>query len=162
MKLALFPGTFNPPTLGHLDMIERAHKLCDKLYIGIGENINKSNELFSIQERIEMIQKITAHLKNVEVISFNGLVVDCMKKNNIHFLIRGLRAFSDYEYEFQMAIANRKLSGYETLFLMSSQNYSHISSSLIRQIGYFGHTLKDFVPESIEKTVLSRLSSKKQ
>lgn len=152
-KVALFPGTFDPPSLGHLDIIKRSAMICDKLYIGIAENINKPAGMFTLPQRKEMLKVITKGIPQVEIISFSGLVIDWAAKNNVNFLIRGLRAFSDFEYEFRMALANRKMSGIETLFLMSDPNYSHISSSLIREIASFGHSLHDFVPDELEKMI---------
>lgn len=156
-KVALFPGTFDPPSLGHLDIIKRSAQICDKLYIGIAENISKPTGLFSLNQKKAMLEKITQGMEQVKIISFSGLVIDWARENNVDFLIRGLRAFSDFEYEFQMALANRKMSGIETIFLMSDANYSHISSSLIREIASFKHTLKDFVPKDIEKSIYDTL-----
>ena len=156
-KVALFPGTFDPPSLGHLDIIKRAADVCEKLYIGIAENVNKPSALFSVEEKKVMLQEITKGIPRVEIISFQGLVIDWAAQHHIDFIIRGLRAFSDFEYEFRMALANRKMSGIETVFLMSDGNYSHISSSLIREIASFGHTLCDFVPAELEEAIHNRI-----
>jgi len=160
MKSALFPGTFDPPTLGHLDIIERAAKICDHLVIGVGANLSKKEKkLFTPEEKIEMLKIITNHLSHIEIVSFSGLVVDFAKEKKIHFLIRGLRAFSDFEYEFSMALANRKISGIETVFLMADARHAHISSSLIRELGGYHSHLHEFIPSSIEDKVYKRFRS---
>lgn len=158
MKKALIPGTFDPPSHGHLDIITRALAVCDKLYVGIASNAAKEKSAcFTPKEKKELLEQATKGLKNLEVVIFKGLVVDFAKENTISFLIRGLRAFSDFEYEFRMAIANRRLSGIETIFLMSDEKHAHISSTLIREIAGYGKHLRDFVPASIEKQVFERL-----
>ena len=157
MTNALFPGTFDPPSLGHFDIIQRASSLCDQLFVGIAVNRNKTKQLFSPEEKVQLIQKMTQDLGNVTVVCFSGLVVEFANEHDITYLVRGLRAFSDFEYEFRMALANRKLSGLETMFLMADEKYSYISSSLIRDIAINGKRLHDFIPEVIEETVSSRL-----
>lgn len=159
MKKALFPGTFDPPTLGHIDIIRRSASICDKLYIGIAVNAHKSEPLFSVEEKMAMLKEICKPYPHVEVVHFSSLVVEYAKQNKIDFLLRGLRAFSDFEYEYQMALANRHLSGIETIFLMADERVAHISSSLIREIGRYKGRLKDFVPKEIEERVYSKLSS---
>jgi pantetheine-phosphate adenylyltransferase len=148
-RIAIFPGTFDPPTLGHLDIIQKAGPICDHLIIAIAVKPDKK-QLFSVEERIEMLKRIAP---KAEIISFHGLVVDLAKEKKALFLIRGLRTFSDFEYEFQMAQANRKLSGIETLFLMADDRHTQISSSLIREIAHFNGPLKGFVPEEIESLI---------
>ena len=160
MTSALLPGTFDPPSLGHLDLIERASRLCDVLYIGVATNISKGNILFTTDERVALLTQITGTLPNVKVVTFEGLVIDYAKANEISFLIRGLRAFSDFEAEFRMALANRKMSGLETLFLMSDEKHAHISSTLIKEIAKFGRHVTEFVPAAIEPLVYQRLSGK--
>lgn len=157
---ALFPGTFDPPSLGHLDIIRRASKICDKLYIGIAKNVRKTPGLFSVDERVKMLKKITKGIPYVEIITFNGLVIDGAKEHKVDFLVRGLRAFSDFEMEFQMALANKKMSNIETVFLMSDSNFSHISSTLIREIAIFGHDLHDFVPAELEEIICKRIQER--
>lgn len=159
MKKVLFPGTFSPPTLGHLDIIQRAAKICETLYVGIAHNPRKNNQLFSADEKMNMLKQITKSIPNIEVVSFSELVIDFIKKRNINCLVRGLRAFSDFDYEFQMALANRKMSEIETLFFMTDSNYAHISSSLIHEIATFGHRLHGFVPDEIEDLVFQRIAS---
>ena len=161
MKQALLPGTFDPPTLGHLDLIKRSEALCDKLVIGIACNgLKKEPSLFSVEEKVEMLKAITKDLPFVEIRILDGLVATFAEQNNIDFLLRGLRAFSDYEYEYRMAFTNKTLSGVETVFLMASEKTSHISSSLIREIGINNSRLVEFVPSSIEEFVCKRLLRK--
>lgn len=150
MKKALFSGSFDPPTNGHLDIIQRASKIFDFLYIGIAENTTKKS-LLSIKEKKQLLTSLTSKYKNVEIMVFNDLSVSFAKKIGADVLIRGLRAFSDFEYEFRMALVNRQLSGIETLFLMSDEKLSHIHSSLIKEIASFGGSLKGFVPLEVEK-----------
>lgn len=158
MKKALFPGTFDPPTLGHLDIIRRSTSICDKLYIGIAVNTKKTNTLFTPHEREAMLHKICKPFSHVEIVQFSTLAVEFAKQNQVNFLLRGLRAFSDFEAEFRMALANRKLSGIETAFLMADERTSHISSSLIRELGHFKSRLHDFVPQEIEDMIFQRLT----
>lgn len=153
MKKALFPGTFDPPTLGHLDIIRRASLLCDELIVGLAFNPEKDPSLLSPEVRREMIEEITQDLPNITVVTFTGLMVDFALKHQVNLIIRSLRAASDLEFEFSMASANRKMSGLETLFLMADEKYSRISSSLVRQIGSGGRRLNDFVPAQIEERV---------
>jgi pantetheine-phosphate adenylyltransferase len=157
MKIALLPGSFDPPTMGHLDIIKRAQQACDKLIIAVAENVGKKEPLFTIDERLELLKKITHGLNNIEIIAFSELVVEFAKKNNVNFIVRGLRAFSDFEYEFRMALANRKIGGVETLFLMADANLAHISSTYIKELAHFNRHLKDFVPDEIEPFVFNRL-----
>lgn len=160
MKRALFPGTFDPPTLGHLDVIQRAAKTCDELFVGVTSNINKSAKpLFSVAERVEMLSDLARSYPNVKVCSFSGLVVDFAKKNKIDFLIRSLRAYSDFEYEFTMALANRKMGKIETVFLMADERLAHISSTLIRELAFYQIRLHDFIPKEIEEEVFKRLGA---
>ncbi len=158
MKKALFPGTFDPPTLGHIDIIKRSATICDRLYVGIAMNAFKPEALFSLQEKEAMLKKICKPYPYAEVVHFSTLVVEFAKQNQIDFLIRGLRAFSDFEYEFRMALANRHLSGIETVFLMADERVAHISSTLIREIGRYKSRLHEFVPKEIEEQVFSKLS----
>ncbi|HSW86080.1 MAG TPA: pantetheine-phosphate adenylyltransferase [Rhabdochlamydiaceae bacterium] len=159
MKKALFPGTFDPPTLGHLDLIKRAEPICDKLYVGIAVNTSKSNKpFFPTEEKISMLKEICKDFSYVEIVSFSGLVVDFAKKHGIDFILRGLRAYSDFEYEFRMALANRKIGNIETVFLMPDERQGHISSTLIRELALYKTRLHDFVPAAIEERVFSRLT----
>ena len=157
MKIAIFPGTFDPLTLGHYDLIKRAAKLFDKLIVLIGKNSGK-NPLFTVDERIDMINECVSKFGNVEVASFNGLTVDFAEKNNAIVLIRGVRAFSDFEYELQMALMNRRLnSEIETMFLMPKNEFSFINSSLVKSVAKAGGKIEQFVPDSIGVKLLSKI-----
>ena len=160
MSIALIPGTFDPLTLGHLDVIVRAAKVCKKLMIGVASNVGKRKCAFSADERVELVKKCVQEHKNIEVVLVDGLIVDFAQHHQVEFLIRGLRAFSDMESEFQMALANQKIGGIETLFFTAGGEYAHISSTLIREVAACGHHLKDFVPAPIEEQVLARLSAR--
>jgi pantetheine-phosphate adenylyltransferase len=155
---ALFPGTFDPPSLGHLDIIKRAASLFGTLYIGIGENLDKPHQFFDIQERETMLAEMTHGIPNLKIISFNGLVVDFAQSHHINFLVRGLRQQSDFDFEMRMAVANQKLGALDTVFLMSDPQYGHICSSIIHEIATFGRRLHGFVPEQIEEAVYTRLA----
>lgn len=161
MKKILYSGTFDPPTLGHLDIIQRAAALCDQLVIGIGFNSAKDNALFSLDERISMLKCITSSISNTEVIGFEGLAINFAKERDISFIVRGLRGEADLPNEISMALMNRKMSGIETLFLISDPNYAYINASLVREVGMSGHHLRDFVPASIESAVSNKLKALK-
>ena len=158
MKKALFPGTFDPPTLGHIDIIKRSASICDKLYVGIAVNSYKPDTLFTVQEKEAMLKKICNPYPHAEVVHFSSLVVEFARQHKIDYLIRGLRAFSDFEYEFRMALANRHLSGIETVFLMADERVAHISSTLIRELGCYKSRLHEFVPPEIEEQVFAKVS----
>ncbi len=151
MRIAIYPGTFDPITNGHLDLIERAQVLFDQLYVAIADNLEKE-PLFSEPERFEMVKGCVKSKKNVKVISFTGLLADLSKKLKAVAIIRGLRAVSDFEYEFQMALMNRKLyANAETVFLMPSARYTFLSSTLIKDIARFGGDISKFVPKIVER-----------
>ena len=162
MSIALFAGSFDPLHLGHLDVIERAGSVCDKLVIGVGVNSSKSGSSMSSEARVQLVQKATENLPFVTVQGFDGLVIDFAKDVGASFLIRGLRAYSDWDYEFSMALANRKMGDIETVFLMAGAGYAHISSTLIREVGGCGRRLNDFLPDSIEEQVFAGLCIPKQ
>lgn len=153
-RIGIFPGTFDPPTLGHVDIIRKAKKICDRLIIAIAVKLDKKG-LFSIDEKEQMLKKIAP---DVEVVALNGLIVDFAKEKKASFLIRGLRAGSDFDYEFQMAQANKRLGGIETLFLIADDRYSQISSTLIREIAHFKGPLHEFVPQEIEMIIRKKFS----
>jgi len=142
---AVYPGTFDPITSGHYDLIERAARFYDRLVIAVADNRNKKS-LFSLEERVALAEKVTADLPNVEVIGFSGLLVDFVKQIDGNVLLRGLRAVSDFEYEFQLASMNRKLAPeVETMFMTPAEQYAFISSSLVREISALGGDVSDFV-----------------
>lgn len=157
IKKAIYAGSFDPITKGHLDIIIRAKKLTDELVIGVLYNINKQNYWFSVEERIEMIKKsITEfghNLENIKVISFNGLLVDLIEKEKIDVLVRGLRAISDYEYEVQINLINDMLSkkNFETIFLNASRQYLYLSSSVVKEIAVNKGELSYFVTDNVSK-----------
>ena len=155
---AVYPGTFDPITCGHFDLIERAARFYDCLIIAVAQNRNK-NSLFSLDERVAMAQKVVAHMPNVKVIGFEGLLVDFVREVGGNVLLRGLRAVSDFEYEFQLASMNRKLAPeVETMFMTPAEQYSFISSSLVREISALGGDISEFV----HPTVAQALQSKRQ
>lgn len=148
-KKAIYPGTFDPLTLGHLDLIERSSKMFDEIVVAIGNNPEK-NPLFNIEERIKMITTATAHLKNIKVIQFHSLLVELSTKLNTNIIIRGIRSSADFEYELQMGYANVSLKKeLETIYLMPKLEYSFISSSVVRAILKFNGEIDHLVPKSI-------------
>lgn len=148
-KKALYPGSFDPVTYGHIDIIKRASKIFDKVVVGVAHNTQKET-LFTNTERMAMIKEVTAGIGNIEVVEFKGLVVDFARKNGINVLVRGLRMISDFEYELQMALTNRRLDEtLETVFLMPSEGYSFLSSTLIKEAASLGADMSSFVPDSI-------------
>lgn len=150
MRICVYPGSFDPITNGHIDIIERASYLFDKLIVGVLINTSKS-PLFTVEERISLIKESCSHIKNVEVDSFEGLLIDFMKKKKATTIIKGLRAVSDFEYEFQMALMNRKLSSeIETIFMMTNSKYSYLSSSLVKEVAKFGGCVKGLIPSVVE------------
>lgn len=150
---AIYPGTFDPITNGHFDLIERAARFYDRLVIAVADNQNKKS-LFTLAQRVELAKEVTKNLSNVEVIGFSGLLVDFVKEINGHVLLRGLRAVSDFEYEFQLASMNRKLAPeIETMFMTPAEQYSFISSSLVREISRLGGDVSDFVNPVVSKSL---------
>lgn len=149
MKTAVYPGSFDPVTHGHLDIIERAANIFDKVVVAVLQN-NSKTPLFSVDERIDMLKKTTSSFKNVEIDYFSGLLVDYMKQNNYHVIIKGLRMLSDFEYEFQMALMNKKLNNdIETLFMMTNSKYAYLSSSIVKEIAKFNGDISELVPEYV-------------
>lgn len=157
MIKAIYPGSFDPITNGHIDVIKRASRIFDQVTIAVSQNINKKSFL-SEKEKIEAINLSLEGLKNVEVIAFDSLLVDFAKSINAQIILRGLRAVSDFEYEFQLAGMNKHLDkNIETFFLTPSEEFSNISSSLVREILMLGGDISSFVPQKVEKILLSKL-----
>jgi len=153
MKTAIYPGTFDPVTNGHIDILERALKLFDKVIITIARNTVK-NPLFTEKERITLLRQVTKRYKNVEVDSFEGLLVEYVQKRNAISIVRGLRAMTDFEYELQMALMNRKLDEkMETVFLMPNEKYTYLSSNFVREIARLGGDVSKFVPPVVLKAL---------
>ena len=157
--IAIYPGSFDPITNGHVDLIHRACKLFDKVIIAITQNANKDSFL-SIDQRVEAVKTAIEPLTNTRVLSFDSLLVDFAREHNAQIIIRGLRAVSDFDYEFQLSGMNKRLNpAIETLFMTPSEEFANISSSLVREIWFLGGDISQFVPESV-KTILLRSSAK--
>ncbi len=153
MRIAVYPGSFDPITNGHLDIIRRASKIYDKVIVGVLDNINKK-PLFSAKERCEMIKKVTRDIENVDCDTFNGLLVDFAKKKNASVIVKGLRTVADFEYEFQMALLNKALNPeFETVFMMTNTKYSYISSSMVKEVAKYKGSLEGLIPCDILETV---------
>ncbi|MFH1577029.1 MAG: pantetheine-phosphate adenylyltransferase [Candidatus Margulisiibacteriota bacterium] len=149
MKVAIYPGSFDPVTNGHVDVIERAAKLFDKVIVAVIRNPEKKPR-FSLEERVEMLQRSLVNDPSVDVESFDGLLVDYAKKKKANIIVRGLRAVSDFDYEFQMALTNRKMAQeIETLFFMTDYKYSYLSSSFVKQIALFKGDVSELVPAPV-------------
>ncbi len=158
-KTAIYPGSFDPVTNGHLDVLKRALKIFDKIVIAVGENPNKKY-LFSVKERIDMLEKATNEL-NVEIDHFSGLLIDFAKTKKADAIIRGLRAVSDFDYEFQAALMNRKLdSKIETVFIMTRGMYCYLSASVVKEAASLGASLNGMVPRYVEKKLKERFKSR--
>ena len=161
MKRAIYPGSFDPITFGHLDMIERSAKIVDELVIGVLNNSAK-NSLFSVEERVSMIKEMTKDWKNVTVASFDGLLVDFMKQIQATIIIRGLRAVTDFEYELQIAQANHvQNSEIETIFLTTDLRYSYLSSTIVKEFASYGGDISKFVPERLIDLIYEKYNRKK-
>ena len=159
MIKAIYPGSFDPVTNGHLDIIKRAAKLVDVLVVSVLENPHKSSSLFTVEERIKQLKKVTKDIKNVEVSSFGGLLVDYAKQIDAQVVIRGLRAVTDFESEFQMALTNRSLMPeLETLFIPTSVKYLYLSSSTLKEVAMFGGNICSMVPCEIKQEVLDKFT----
>lgn len=154
MRRAVCPGSFDPVTNGHLDIFERSSLMFDEIIISVFVNPLKDRAMFSMEERVAMIKEATKHIPNAKVTCFSGLLNDFCKEQNANFIVRGLRAFSDFEYEFQRALLIKKIDhDLETVFIMTNAKYSYLSSSSIRELAYFGGSIKGLVPACIESTI---------
>ncbi|HEV3254094.1 MAG TPA: pantetheine-phosphate adenylyltransferase [Candidatus Acidoferrales bacterium] len=156
--IAIYPGSFDPVTNGHLDLIERGAKIFDRLIVAVLRNLEK-DPLFAISERVEMLGEVTRAWPNVEVDVFGGLLMDYARQKKAQVILRGIRAISDYEYELQMALMNRKLEpNIETVFMMPAETYSYLSSRLVREIARLGGSVRDLVPALVEERLRTKVS----
>ena len=157
LSRAIYPGSFDPVTFGHIDIIKRSSEMFDEVIVGVLNNSAK-NPLFTAEERKQMLEQAVEEYKNVSVISFDGLLIDYMMQNDISIIVRGLRAITDFEYELQIAQSNRKVSKYkiDTVFLTTSIEYSYLSSSIVREYASYGTDVSDFVPEHVVKKLENR------
>ncbi len=159
MKKAICPGSFDPVTNGHLDIIERASKVFDYLIVVVLENPRKK-AMFSMEERVEMLRSTVSGLGNIEVDSYEGLLVDYAKKQDASIIIKGLRAISDFEFEFQMALVNRKLNcDVETMFMMTNNKYSFVSSSIVKEVASYGGDIRALVPSQVHQMICDKITS---
>jgi len=158
MARAVYPGSFDPVTNGHLDIIDRASKAFDHLIVAVLENPRK-NALFSMKERVSMLESIVDHYNNVEVVCYKGLLIEYAQSRDASIIIKGLRAISDFEFEFQMALVNRKLNcNVETMFMMTNNMYSYISSSIVKEIASYGGDIRDLVPPQVYQIIREKLN----
>lgn len=157
MKIAIYPGSFDPVTNGHIDIIERTAEIFDKVIVAILVNSSKV-PTFTTEEKVDMLKKATSHIKNVEIEFFDGLLMGYAKKKGASVIVKGLRAISDFEYEFQMAMVNKSIEPeIETLFMMTSNKYSYLSSSIVKELGKLGAPLTDLVPDVIMDDITNKL-----
>ena len=162
MATAICPGTFDPITMGHLDIIARSSEIFDKVIVAILNNASKTH-MFSLEERIYMLKESCSHLKNIEVDFFDGLLVEYARKRNARVVVRGLRAVSDFEYEFTMAMMNKKLADdVETLYMMAANEYEFVSSSIIKEVAGLGGNIETMVPQIVAKMMQDKLNQSKQ
>ena len=161
MNKAIYPGSFDPVTLGHLDIIERTSKMFDRVIIGVLNNKSKS-PLFSVEERVNIIKEVTSSLPNVEVQSFEGLLIDFVRKNDARVIVRGLRAITDFEYELQMAQTNRVIAPeVDTIFLTTNLRYSYLSSSIVKEIAEFDGEISAFLHPAVAEKVREKLTARR-
>ena len=159
MTTAIYPGSFDPVTLGHLDIIERSSKVVDRLIIGVLNN-NSKTPLFSVEERVKMLKDVTSTFPNVEVQTFGGLLVEFAKQCNANVIIRGLRAITDFEYELQLAHSNRMLEPeVDTMFLTTNLKYAYVSSSMVKEVAVFGGDISQFVPWQVKDIILEKYAA---
>lgn len=158
MPRAVYPGSFDPPTLGHLDLVERAARLYDEVVVAIGLNRSKTAAFLSVPERIEALRACTGHLPHVRVDAFEGLLIDYVHQQEASVIVRGLRATADFDFEFQIALANRRLDPtVETVFLMTNWEHSYLSSSIVREVARLGGEYRAWVPEGVVPVMERRL-----
>ena len=159
MIIGIYPGSFDPLTNGHLDILERSRKMCDKLIIAVARNISKK-PLFTIEERLDIIDKSYNCDDGVEIVTFDGLLVEYCKNNNVTFIVRGVRAIIDFEYEHAVALMNRQLApNIETIFLMAKSEYSFLSSSMIKEVALYGGNVTSLVPQFVNQKLIEKFSS---
>jgi pantetheine-phosphate adenylyltransferase len=157
VRRAVCPGSFDPVTNGHLDIIERTAALFDEIFVAVLVNETKRG-LFSVDERMDMLREVTAHYPNVTVASFHGLLVDFCRERGVHAIVKGLRAVTDFDYELQMAQMNQRLSGVDTLFMSTNPEYSFLSSSLVKEVAKFGGDVAHLVPEPVYGKLIKKLA----
>ena len=156
--IAIYPGSFDPVTNGHLDLIARGAMIFDKLIVAVAHNMEK-DPLFAVKERVELLETVTFDWKNVEVDVFDGLLMDYARSKNARVVVRGIRAVSDYEYELQMAMMNRHIEpSVETVFMLPAQQYSYLSSRLVKELARLGGSIKDLVPPIVEERLRAKVS----
>ena len=159
---AIYPGSFDPVTFGHLDIIRRAASLVDELIVGVLNN-NAKSPLFSVEERVKMLVEVTKDINNVKIVPFEGLLVDFSNRMGADMVVRGLRAITDFEYELQMAQTNHKLSpSVETIFLTTSLEYSYLSSTIVKEVAVFGGDISQFVPEIVIDRIQEKMDKKRR
>ncbi|OIP64461.1 MAG: pantetheine-phosphate adenylyltransferase [Nitrospirae bacterium CG_4_9_14_3_um_filter_53_35] len=157
-KIAVYPGTFDPITNGHVDLIERGLRIFDRIIIAVAPSLNKS-PFFTLEERVDLIREVIGRNSRIEIDVIEGLLVEYVRKNKAVAVIRGLRAVSDFEYEFQLALMNRKMDpNFETVFLMPSERYTYLSSSIIKEVAKLGGSLKDMVPVVVENKLKEKIN----
>ena len=155
---AIYPGSFDPITRGHIDLVERASRLFDEVVVAVADSKSKKT-LFTLEERVELIQKTTEHLTDVSVVGFTGLLIDFARQLDTNIVIRGLRAVSDFEYEFQLSWMNRQLEpDIETLFFAPAENYAFVSASLVKEIAQFGGNISKFVHPEVNRALINKLN----
>lgn len=160
MTRAIYPGSFDPVTYGHLDIIIRASALVDELIVGVLNN-NAKTPLFSVEERVRMLKEVTGNMSNVKIVPFEGLLIDFAEKMDAGMVVRGLRAITDFENELKMAQTNHKLSPkVETVFLTTSLEYAYLSSTVVKEVAFFGGDISQFVPENVERKIQEKIKEK--